>query len=81
MLTQLCYFWQNEDIADTIFMEIEWYTLSKENQKLLVMFHHMACQPLALFGFQIFAITRVMFAKITRTTYSIFNVIKVSLNK
>ncbi|XP_065221598.1 uncharacterized protein LOC135846434 [Planococcus citri] len=70
----------NDEIAGAIFTEIEWYNLNKEQQKLLIMFHHMACQPLTLFGFQIFAVTRVMFAKITRATYSVFNVMKASLN-
>ncbi|XP_065224350.1 uncharacterized protein LOC135848378 [Planococcus citri] len=71
----------NDNLAYTLFSEVDWCELSKENQRLLVIFHRMACRPHRLFGLGIFEATRKTFAQIIRSTYSSFNLLNMMLKK
>ena len=69
------FFKQNDRLAKTVLWEVPWQTASKENRKLLLMFHFTVCQPLRLYGLIIFEATRETFGKLICKTYAFFNVL------
>ena len=73
--TQLSSFQQNDTLAKTVLWETPWSMASKENRKLLLLFHSSTSKPLCLYGLSIFEANRVTFGSLVRKTYAFFNVL------
>lgn len=89
VLTSLFYhnykfFWslfQNIDVLNTIFYEVNWNEQSKPNKHLLMIFHILVKRPHSLTAFSTFPASCYTFASLLRLSYSYFSLLKTTLEK
>lgn len=74
-------FSQNENIMNTVFYEVNWYDESKENKKLILMFHLLIkTTSKEIAAFSNFPASRYTFGGIVRISYTLLRLVRDSLS-